>query len=182
MKVSLPKTHGYCSSRVFNNIADRYEVEIEIADILEPENKVSVTAMWDTGATKTTISGSVAKCLGIPKLYDVMAQTANGIAFGEAHFANIILSNGVEINDIEIMSMPDMITECLLGADIIAKGDFSISNFGGRTIVSFRMPSRADTDYVQNSVNTNPYVKGKKTARNDLCPCGSGKKFKNCCG
>ena len=22
---------------------------------------------------------------------------------------------------------------------------------------------------------------GKKLGRNDLCPCGSGKKFKNCC-
>ena len=23
---------------------------------------------------------------------------------------------------------------------------------------------------------------GKKTSRNDPCPCGSGKKFKKCCG
>jgi len=27
-----------------------------------------------------------------------------------------------------------------------------------------------------------PVVKGDKTGRNDLCPCGSGKKFKKCCG
>ena len=25
-------------------------------------------------------------------------------------------------------------------------------------------------------------VKGKKIGRNELCPCGSGKKYKNCCG
>ncbi|RKZ30003.1 preprotein translocase subunit SecA, partial [bacterium] len=25
-------------------------------------------------------------------------------------------------------------------------------------------------------------VKGKKVGRNDPCPCGSGKKYKNCCG
>ena len=25
-------------------------------------------------------------------------------------------------------------------------------------------------------------VKGETTGRNDLCPCGSGKKYKNCCG
>ena len=25
-------------------------------------------------------------------------------------------------------------------------------------------------------------VKSKKVGRNDLCPCGSGKKFKKCCG
>ncbi len=27
-----------------------------------------------------------------------------------------------------------------------------------------------------------PIVKGKKVGRNDPCPCGSGKKYKNCCG
>lgn len=25
-------------------------------------------------------------------------------------------------------------------------------------------------------------TKTKKVGRNDLCPCGSGKKYKNCCG
>ena len=25
-------------------------------------------------------------------------------------------------------------------------------------------------------------VKGKKIGRNDPCPCGSGKKYKQCCG
>ena len=27
-----------------------------------------------------------------------------------------------------------------------------------------------------------PVVKETKVGRNDLCPCGSGKKYKNCCG
>lgn len=27
-----------------------------------------------------------------------------------------------------------------------------------------------------------PVVKGKKVGRNDPCPCGSGKKYKKCCG
>lgn len=26
-----------------------------------------------------------------------------------------------------------------------------------------------------------PIVKTKSPSRNDLCPCGSGKKYKNCC-
>ncbi|MGD9773768.1 SEC-C metal-binding domain-containing protein, partial [Diaphorobacter sp.] len=25
-------------------------------------------------------------------------------------------------------------------------------------------------------------VKGEQPGRNDLCPCGSGKKYKKCCG
>jgi preprotein translocase subunit SecA len=31
-------------------------------------------------------------------------------------------------------------------------------------------------------VPTQPATKGKKTGRNDPCPCGSGKKYKKCCG
>ena len=32
-------------------------------------------------------------------------------------------------------------------------------------------------------VEKKPYVrKGAKVGRNDPCPCGSGKKYKNCCG
>ena len=27
-----------------------------------------------------------------------------------------------------------------------------------------------------------PVVKGEKVGRNDPCPCGSGKKYKKCCG
>jgi preprotein translocase subunit SecA len=27
-----------------------------------------------------------------------------------------------------------------------------------------------------------PVIAGPKTGRNDLCPCGSGKKYKKCCG
>jgi hypothetical protein len=30
--------------------------------------------------------------------------------------------------------------------------------------------------------NSSTIVKGKKIGRNDLCPCGSGKKYKKCCG
>lgn len=29
---------------------------------------------------------------------------------------------------------------------------------------------------------TSPYAKANKIGRNDPCPCGSGKKYKNCCG
>jgi len=31
-------------------------------------------------------------------------------------------------------------------------------------------------------INTQTVVKEFKTGRNDPCPCGSGKKYKKCCG
>ena len=32
------------------------------------------------------------------------------------------------------------------------------------------------------TVSRGPVKKAKKIGRNDLCPCGSGLKYKNCCG
>jgi len=60
--------------------------------------------------------------------------------------------------------------------DIISMGDFSISSKNGITCFSFRVPSIVETDFVKefNKAFT------KNISRNDPCPCGSGKKFKNC--
>jgi preprotein translocase subunit SecA len=35
---------------------------------------------------------------------------------------------------------------------------------------------------VNNGPAQQPVKVGKKIGRNDPCPCGSGKKYKNCCG
>lgn len=36
-------------------------------------------------------------------------------------------------------------------------------------------------DYINYNMQTKPKRKEHKIHRNDLCPCGSGKKYKNCC-
>ena len=39
-------------------------------------------------------------------------------------------------------------------------------------------------EYIENLADNDPsqkFIKTKSTGRNELCPCGSGKKFKNCC-
>ena len=77
--------------------------------------------------------------------------------------------------------------DVLIGMDIITLGDFSITNVGGKTIFSFRVPSTETIDYVQQDnqkrmSSHSPYIAPKAPGRNDPCPCGSGKKFKNCHG
>ena len=45
-------------------------------------------------------------------------------------------------------------------------------------------PSAANTKAARKAlcIILKPYVReGAKIQRNDLCPCGSGKKYKNCC-
>ena len=39
-----------------------------------------------------------------------------------------------------------------------------------------------NNSFPDNYKSTLPYVADPKTGRNDLCPCGSGKKYKKCCG
>ena len=77
--------------------------------------------------------------------------------------------------------------DVLIGMDIITLGDFSITNVNGKTVFSFRIPSTETVDYVQQEKQKvkaahTPYVAPKIPKRNDPCPCGSGKKFKNCHG
>ncbi|MEF9959323.1 MAG: preprotein translocase subunit SecA [Niameybacter sp.] len=38
------------------------------------------------------------------------------------------------------------------------------------------------TNHKDESLGAQPVVKKEKVGRNDLCPCGSGKKYKQCCG
>jgi len=85
-----------------------------------------------------------------------------------------------------------VVTECeeiahfgfILGMEIIARGDLSITNYDNQTWVSFRVPSLAGIDYVQ-EFNKLQFA---GVGRNDPCPCGkqdaNGKviKFKRCHG
>lgn len=79
--------------------------------------------------------------------------------------------------------------DMLIGMDVISKGDFAVTNVGGITTFSFRIPSQETIDYVAQDNDAKAKaqlvadtVKHKKVGRNDPCPCGSGKKYKNCHG
>ena len=40
-------------------------------------------------------------------------------------------------------------SDVLIGMDLISQGDFSVTNKGGSTVFSFRVPSQVHTDYVK---------------------------------
>lgn len=47
--------------------------------------------------------------------------------------------------------------------------------------MSFVVGAHPPEERYPNLRKDRPKVNGKKVGRNDLCPCGSGKKYKNCC-
>jgi hypothetical protein len=100
--------------------------------------------------------------------------TANGERLSEVYLVRLALPNRLNVNPLRVTHGelgPD--TDVLIGMDIISHGDFAVTNHGGQTTFSFRYPSMQRIDFLSSEK--------QKIQRNDLCPCGSKKKFKNCC-
>lgn len=141
---------------------------------------IKVTGLWDTGATGSVISKKLVKSLNLTPTGKVNVFHANGSCIVNTYFVNLYLPNGVAFSFVTVNEGDLNGMDLLIGMDIITKGDFSISNFDGKTCFSFRMPSMCEKDFVHD-INHTPIVKKKVPDRNDPCPCGSGRKFKNCC-
>ena len=73
---------------------------------------------------------------------------AGGRSFVSVYDVDILLPNNslmqyVSVSETEIHDL-----DLLIGMDIISQVDFSISNTGGTTTFSFRLPSYKETDFV----------------------------------
>lgn len=148
---------------------------------------IKCTCLWDTGASSSCISKRLAEKLGLIQVGVAKTFTAAGLSQTKTYIVNIGLPNHVQIPMVPVSEAVLNEFDVLIGMDIITLGDFSITNVGGKTVFSFRVPSKETIDYVQQekqktkSAHT-PYIAPKAPRRNDPCPCGSGKKFKNCHG
>lgn len=136
--------------------------------------------LWDTGATCSVISKDVVRRLNLSPIGKVKAYNANGSCDVNTYLVNLYLPNNVAFSFVTVTEGVLNGTDILIGMDIITKGDFSVSNFKGKTCFSFRIPSNWENDFLKNTSAT-PYIKDRRPGRNDPCPCGSGKKYKNCC-
>lgn len=140
-------------------------------------------AVWDTGASKSSVSQKVVDELGLKPVGVGVNHTAAGPVPTHLYLINMLLpcDVGIPVLTVTCSDLGDI--DVLIGMDVINKGDFSITNVGGKTTFSFRIPSLETIDYVkQKPCPVVPVVKEKEPGRNDPCPCGSGKKYKNCHG
>jgi predicted aspartyl protease len=137
------------------------------------------TAIWDTGATSSVITQKVADECGLKPIGMTRAFTANGLKYCSVYLVSIFLPNKVIAPAVRVTEgiLSDN-EDVLIGMDIISQGDFAITNLNGKTIFSFRTPSLTTIDFVEKK----PIRQIPKVGRNDLCPCGSGKKYKKCHG
>ena len=138
-------------------------------------------AIWDTGATNTVISHNVVAKLDLKPIDLVRTQTTGGVHLSNVYYVNIVLPNNVGFSRRRVTEGNIGGFDVLIGMDIITKGDLAISNFNQKTTFTFRIPSLEKFDFTQSSPKETPFqYKKKKIRPNDLCPCGSGKKYKKC--
>ena len=146
-----------------------------LPDPLPPE--VTTGALWDTGATKSGITSSLAHALNLTPVGKATVQHAGGSSEQPQYLVNFVLPNDVVVFGALVTALPPMDGfAALLGMDVIGLGDFSITNVNGQTWMSFRYPSRVGIDYVAEQER----ARFVGVRANDPCPCGSGKKFKKC--
>lgn len=129
---------------------------------------VVVTALWDTGANVSCISQSVVHDLSLIPTGKKSIQTPSGTSPVNTYLVDIVLPNNVRINDLEVCDsqIGNQGLGVLIGMDIITKGDFTVSNYNGKTVFSFRTPSMQVVDYVGQlrvaNVMNNKHGKGKR--------------------
>jgi len=147
------------------------KAEIEYAE----GKKEIIKVLWDTGSNRTVINNHLIEKLNLQSNGDGFLDTLSDDKFpSKTYKINLILPGKIEISNIEVISGKTRSCDILIGMDIISQGDFVISNYNGKTTFIFHKPSIGRFIY-------EPQI-GDKVGRNDLCPCGSGKKYKHCCG
>ena len=78
-------------------------------------------------------------------------STPSGEREVSTYLVKVVLPNGVDIGQIEVCEteIGNQGIALLVGMDVITRGDLSISNFNGRTVFTFSIPSMKTTDFAK---------------------------------
>lgn len=106
-------------------------------------------AIWDTGATNSCITDAVVKACGLEPTGMAQVTGVGGLTTAETYMVNFILPNGLGVRDVKVTKGMFTGGDVLIGMDVIALGDFAVTNFGGLTKFTFRFPSAAHIDFVE---------------------------------
>jgi len=160
-----------------------FVVDINSKPSDQPEIK-KFKALWDTGATNSAITLRAAQELNIKPVSVTNVFHAAGNSLQNVYLINIYLPNNIAIPNVRVTEVQSTVGnfDILIGMDIMSLGDLAISNFNGLTYFSFRLPSYNTIDFVHDYKKSQTIISDKTIGRNSPCHCGSGKKYKQCCG
>lgn len=119
--------------------------------ICNPQNGyvLATEAIWDTGATHSVITQEAAKQLGLVMVSMATVQGVGGMMRSPVYAIVVTIDNEeIALHATECHALSaDGKVGCLIGMDVINNGDFTITNFDGKTMMSFQIPSTHKTDY-----------------------------------
>lgn len=141
-------------------------IRICIAHIPSPDKPhppvLTINALWDTGATCSTISKNVASTLGLTPFRFEDVYHAQGMGKAKVYKANIILPNDIEFPALSVLEGDLHGCDALIGMDIITQGDFALTHRDGKTVFSFQIPSTHLYDFVKQGAAAQAKIKPKK--------------------
>lgn len=189
MKKALPNYTAFTLKA--DGRANRLIIQIRVCKAFDPNTQPfpnhpfePVDALWDTGASRSVITRTTAERLSLVPVGLVDVHHADGTSKHPTHLVNFVLPNNVGVPGLLVTESPNVVGGfgAIIGMDIIGAGDSCITNYNGKTWLTFRMPSLSGVDYVQE------HNRALKSAvpPNAPCPCGAtdsgGKpiKFKKC--
>ena len=149
---------------------------------LESPKIKSSKAIWDTGATASVITEKIVEELGLKPIGMVQVRGVHGVEPKNVYLINIYLPNKTAVMYVKVTECKELSGEgldILIGMDIVGLGDLAITN-KDFTALTYRYPSIETIDFVE--LARMGMRKNNEVGRNDSCPCGSGKKYKKCCG
>ncbi len=186
MNRALPGFHAFTQQN--NGIVHQLITEASISEAYNPNTdpkshpkQLQTTALWDTGATGCVITPAIARNLALVPTGVTMVGTAGGQRQHSTFLVNLTLPNSVGFSGVAVTMMDEMENSnfgIIIGMNVIAAGDFAVTNAGGKTCFSFRVPSVQRIDYV---AEFNAKLKSV-VGPNEPCPCGAPKKYKKCHG
>lgn len=150
----MPNSHSFTIAH--EGIVNVLKTNCQIMTAFDPTKppdplpiSIEFIAIWDTGASATVISQQVVDRLGLTATGMTRVSTANGTMDVETYLINILLPNsvgfvGVQVSNCNLGGGADV----LIGMDIIGSGDFVVTNFQNKTIMSYRHPSTKHLDFV----------------------------------
>jgi hypothetical protein len=110
-----------------------------------------LNGLWDTGDTCSVVTQAVVDKLELMPVRWGRVSTPNGEYDTPFFYVDIGLPNHVMVGPLLVPLGNPSGCDVLIGMDVIGRGDFAVSNYNGKTIFTFRVPSIEITDYVKKS-------------------------------
>lgn len=114
-------------------------------------------AIWDTGAMASAVTELEAIKLGLIQTGVKQISGLGGTLDKKTYLVDILLPNQILLENHPVTEIDNPKDKdgnkletfgMLIGMDVISMGDFSVTNFEGKTVMSFRVPSLHKICYV----------------------------------